>query len=94
MVRGYVFVETQRGRSDELVARLRGNPLVRDMDLVVGPYDVVVIVDAETLEAMGRLVTRDVHAGSDVIRSLTCTTLEPVATEDLVEIGTGVPRAA
>ncbi len=94
MVRGYVFVETQRGRSHELVARLKGNPLVRDMDLVAGPYDVVAVVDADSLDAVGRLVTRTVHAGPDVVRSLTCTSLEPVAKEDAGDSGRVVARAA
>ena len=42
------------------------------MDPVTGPYDIVAIVSAPDLNAVGDLVTSKVHTIRGIVRTVTC----------------------
>ena len=42
------------------------------MDAVVGPYDVIVVLEAEDVNTIGELVTSKVHAVGSVVKTVTC----------------------
>jgi DNA-binding Lrp family transcriptional regulator len=39
---------------------------------VTGPYDVIVMVEAEDIDAVGRLVVTAIQSVEGVVRTLTC----------------------
>ena len=41
-------------------------------EAVTGPYDVVVFVDAEDVDALGRLVVTAIQSVEGIVRTLTC----------------------
>jgi DNA-binding Lrp family transcriptional regulator len=45
---------------------------VRSADIVTGPYDVVVRVEAASIDALGRLVVSKIQAVEGITRTLTC----------------------
>jgi len=42
------------------------------VDAVTGPYDIIAVVNAADLNAVGELVTNKVHTISGVLRTVTC----------------------
>ncbi|MVA75649.1 Lrp/AsnC family transcriptional regulator [Auraticoccus sp. F435] len=71
-VRAYVLVQTGVGQSaavSEQIRRLEGVVVARD---VTGPYDVVVEVEAATVDDLGRLVVAQVQTVPGITRTVTC----------------------
>jgi DNA-binding Lrp family transcriptional regulator len=75
-VRGYVLVETAVGtaqRVGELIRDLK-NPDARvsAVDTVTGPYDVIVQLEADDLDRLGRCITQGIQRVEGVTRTNTC----------------------
>lgn len=70
--KAFVLIETAVGRSREVVAALRGLKGVISVDTVTGPYDIIAVVQGETLNEIGDLVTGKIHPISGISRTVTC----------------------
>jgi DNA-binding Lrp family transcriptional regulator len=71
-VRAYVLIQTEVGRSAYVsteVARLEGVVSTAD---VTGPYDVIVQVEADTIDDLGKMVVSRMQLTDGVTRTLTC----------------------
>ncbi|MFN0094673.1 MAG: Lrp/AsnC ligand binding domain-containing protein [Dehalococcoidia bacterium] len=75
-VRGYVLIETDVGKAKAVGAAIREivypNAKVTTVDTVTGPYDVIVQIEAEDLDALGNAVTEAVQKVNGVQRTNTC----------------------
>ncbi len=74
-VKAYVLIETQVGRTKQVVDTIRKLPGVVSVDSVTGPYDAIAIVQAETLNDIGKLLVEKVHPASGISRTVTCLAL-------------------
>ncbi|MBI4304080.1 MAG: Lrp/AsnC ligand binding domain-containing protein [Chloroflexi bacterium] len=70
--RAYVLIETAVGRSREVVSALKQAKGVTAVDTVTGPYDVIAVVQADTLSEIGDIVTDKIHPISGISRTVTC----------------------
>ncbi|MCH8847919.1 MAG: Lrp/AsnC ligand binding domain-containing protein [Chloroflexi bacterium] len=70
--RAYVLVETTVGHGPGVVAALRGMRGLISVDRVSGPYDVIIVLEAQSLPELAELVSEQVHAISGVVRTVTC----------------------
>lgn len=69
----YVLIQTEPGRrAAQVASSIRELPGVLSADDVSGPYDVIVRVSAEDLDALGRLVLKELQGLPGVTRTLTC----------------------
>ena len=75
MVEAYVLIQAEVGRSAEVADAVRKIPGVRFADVVTGPYDVVVRVEAAEVDGLGKLIVAKVQAVVGVTRTLTCPVL-------------------
>ena len=64
------------GNSRHLVEVLTERNLVKVVDRVTGPYDVVALVEAEDLNGISELVASEIHTLPGVVRTNTCVSLE------------------
>ena len=71
-VRAYVLVETQVGKTREVVEAIRKLEGVVMVDMITGPYDAIATLEAETLNEIGDLVTAKIHPVSGISRTVTC----------------------
>lgn len=76
MVRAYVLVQTEIGRSAEVAAHVRELPGVERAESVTGPYDVIVQVSAADVVKLGRDVLAEVQSTPGISRTLTCPVVE------------------
>ncbi len=72
MTKAYVLIETSVGRNREVIAALKKLKGVSSVDLVTGPYDIIAIVEAETLSEVGDVVTAKIHPITGISRTVTC----------------------
>jgi DNA-binding Lrp family transcriptional regulator len=75
MVEAYVLIQVEVGRSAEVAEAVGKIPGVRFADVVTGPYDIVVRVEAEEIDGLGKLIAAKVQAVVGVSRTLTCPVL-------------------
>ena len=74
--KAFVLIETVVGRSKEVVAALRQLQGVKSVDTVTGPYDVIAIIEGETLNDIGDLVTGKIHPITGISRTVTCLAIQ------------------
>ena len=72
MVEAYVLIQVQVGRSAEVADAVGKIPGIRFAEVVTGPYDIVVRVEATEIDGLGRLVVAKLQAVAGVTRTLTC----------------------
>ena len=73
--KAFVLIETAVGKNKEVVATLKKMEGMKSVDTVTGPYDVIAIVEAKTLSAVGNIVTDKIHPVPGISRTVTCLAL-------------------
>ena len=70
--KAFVLIETAVGKSKEVVTALRKLEGISSVDTVTGPYDIIAILQGETLNDIGDLVTGKIHPIPGIARTVTC----------------------
>ncbi len=70
--KAYVLIETAVGRNKEVVTALEQLKGVKSVDIVTGPYDIIAIMEGESLNDIGDLVTEKIHPITGISRTVTC----------------------
>jgi DNA-binding Lrp family transcriptional regulator len=73
MVNAYILIQTEVGKAAAVAAEIAGIPGVTSAEDVTGPYDVIVRAEADSVDALGKLVVAKVQAVGGIMRTLTCT---------------------
>jgi DNA-binding Lrp family transcriptional regulator len=71
-VRAYVLIQTEVGRAVNVAREVGGIDGVVSADDVTGPYDVIVVAEAKTMDSLGKLVVSQVQAVEGIVRTTTC----------------------
>ena len=70
--KAYILIETDVGKSREVARNLREVRGVTTVDAVTGPYDLITVVEAPDLNAVGDMVTSRIHTINGIARTVTC----------------------
>ena len=70
--KAFVLIETAVGKTKEVVTSLKQLEGIKSVDTVTGPYDVISVIEAETLNEIGDLITGKIHAIDGISRTVTC----------------------
>jgi DNA-binding Lrp family transcriptional regulator len=75
-IRGYILVETEVGRTlavGNAVRDIQSNlAKVTAVDTVTGPFDVIVQLEADDLDQLGKCITEEIQSIDGVQRTTTC----------------------
>ncbi|MBV9090677.1 MAG: Lrp/AsnC ligand binding domain-containing protein [Mycobacteriaceae bacterium] len=72
MVEAFMLIQTEVGRAEVVAKQLAALPGVLTSEYVTGPYDVVIRIAAESLEALKADVVPSVQQITAITRTLTC----------------------
>ncbi len=73
VAKAFVLIETMPGKSKDVVNAIKKLAKgVKSVDLVTGPYDIITIIEGESLNDIGDLVTGKIHPLSGISRTVTC----------------------
>ena len=72
VARAYILIETQVGKSRDVIAALRALSNVSSVDIITGEFDMIALVEAPDMVAMADLVTGQVQSIPGVTRTITC----------------------
>ena len=72
--KAFVLIETSVGKTKEVAKAISQLQVkgVKSVDTVTGPYDIIAIVEGETLNEIGDLVTSKIHPIAGISRTVTC----------------------
>lgn len=71
-VQAYVLVRTMPGQAGEALTRIQSIPGVNAAHAVTGPTDIIAFVEAENMDALGRLIVSRIQQAPGVTRTTTC----------------------
>ena len=74
VARAYILIETQVGKSRDVLAALQALSNVPSVDIITGEFDMIALVDAPDMMAMADLVTGQIQSIPGVTRTITCVT--------------------
>jgi len=72
VVQAYILIQTEVGRARDVAGSISDIPGVVRVDAVTGPYDVVVLTEANTVDELGKLIVSKVQMVPGITRTLTC----------------------
>ncbi|MEE8204814.1 MAG: Lrp/AsnC ligand binding domain-containing protein [Dehalococcoidales bacterium] len=70
--KAFVLIETAVGRTREVAKALEKLGGVDSVDMVTGPYDLIVVIERDKLADIGDMVTGKIHTVSGISRTVTC----------------------
>lgn len=70
-VSAYIFVETTTGKAREVSAAVTRIPGVVRCNTITGPYDVIALVEVESISQLGDFVVSKIQATPGVLRTMT-----------------------
>ena len=73
--KAYVLIETQVGRTKQVVDTIRKLSGVVFVDSVTGPYDAIAMIQAKTLNDIRMLIVGKVQSVAGISRTVTCLAL-------------------
>jgi DNA-binding Lrp family transcriptional regulator len=74
--KAFILVETSVGKTKEVCSALQKLEAVKVVDMVTGPYDIIVTVEGTDLNAIGKVVTNGIHVVPGVVRTVTCLSIK------------------
>jgi len=69
-VKAFVLIETEVGKTGEVIEGVRKVEGVKSVDSVAGPYDIVATIEVADLNALGGLV-KQLHSISGICKTTT-----------------------
>jgi len=71
-VQAYILIQVQAGRAQAIKKELAQLPQFLRVDRVMGPFDLIVLVEVENNREIGDLILKEIQSLSGVKRTLTC----------------------
>ena len=72
MVRAYVLIQTEVGQAGRVALEVAEMQGIASAVPVAGPYDIIAIVGAASMDALGKMVVSRMQGVKGVTRTLTC----------------------
>lgn len=71
-VQAYVLVRTMPGQASDALAHIKDIVGVTAAHVVTGPTDIIAFVEAQSMDALGRLIVSRIQQAPGVTRTTTC----------------------
>ena len=70
--RAYILIETAAGETSTVSDALKEMPMMKAVDTVTGPFDIIAVVEADDLSSIGDLISDGMHSIPGIIKTVTC----------------------
>jgi DNA-binding Lrp family transcriptional regulator len=72
VVQAYILIQTEVGKARDVAAAIGDISGVERVDAVTGPYEVIVLAEAHTLDELGEMILSRVQMVPGITRTITC----------------------
>lgn len=76
VAKAFLLIETAMGKNKEVAAALEQLKGIKSADIVNGPYDIIAVIEGESLSDIGSLVTGKIHSIAGISRTVTCLAIQ------------------
>lgn len=76
VLRAFILIQTEVGVGSTVARQVGTIDHVTSVEVVTGPYDLVVRAEATSIDELGKLVLRPIQEVRGVIRTMTCPVIE------------------
>jgi DNA-binding Lrp family transcriptional regulator len=73
--KAFVLITTSVGQTKSVLTALKKLDGIKTVDAVMGPYDIIAVVEGESVDTVGKLITEQFHKISGIERTTTCQTI-------------------
>jgi len=73
--KAFVLVTTSVGQTKGVLNKLKKLNGIKSVDVVMGPYDIIAVVEGDSIDSIGKLITEHLHKVDGIERTLTCQTI-------------------
>ncbi|MGQ9599609.1 MAG: Lrp/AsnC ligand binding domain-containing protein [Anaerolineae bacterium] len=70
--KAYVLIRTAPGLTKAIYQTLKGRPMICSVELITGPYDLVVALEGASTAEIMTIIMRDIRPAAGVRDTLTC----------------------
>jgi DNA-binding Lrp family transcriptional regulator len=70
--RAYILIETAVGKTGEVAEALKEFSMMKAVDTVTGPFDIIAVAEAVDLPTIGDLISDGMHSVSGIVKTVTC----------------------
>ena len=71
-IKAYLLIETQTGESNTVLEALKKLDQTVQADRVTGPYDIICVIETDSLDSIGNIVRDNIHTMPGVTRTMSC----------------------
>ncbi len=75
-MKAYVLIKVRVGEIREIIHQLQRIEAVKEASMTFGPYDAVVVVEANDLAHLGRVLANEIQPLPGILETLTCMAVE------------------
>ena len=70
--RAYILVETAVGETSAVSDALKEMPMMKAVDTVTGPFDIIAVVEADDLPSIGDLISDGMYGVPGIVKTIAC----------------------
>lgn len=72
IVRAFVLIQTESGKTGQVAQEVGAIQGVSSAVVVTGPYDIIAVVQAASIDALGKMIVSRIQGVKGISRTLTC----------------------
>jgi DNA-binding Lrp family transcriptional regulator len=76
MIRAYLLIQASAGAGNSVLEAVRAMPETVQADRVTGPYDVIVIIETDSIDAVSSVLHDRIHTIDGITRTMSCLRFE------------------
>ncbi|HIF71136.1 MAG TPA: Lrp/AsnC family transcriptional regulator [Dehalococcoidia bacterium] len=70
--RVYILIETAVGTTSDVASALKDLSMMKAVDTVTGPFDIIAVAEADDLPSIGDLISDGMHSIPGIVKTVTC----------------------
>lgn len=72
-LKAYVLINTQIGKTTDVVKNLREMSEIKHLDVIMGPYDIIALVETDSHNSLSHMVLERLQGIEAIKHTMTCT---------------------
>ena len=75
-LKAYILINTQIGKTTDVVKNLKEMPEIKYLDVIMGPYDIIAQVETDSHDSLSQMVLRRLQGIEAIKHTMTCTVVK------------------
>ncbi len=72
-LKAYILINTQIGKTSDVLKQLKEMGEIRHLDVIMGPYDIIAQVETDSHDSLSQIVMQRLQAIDAIKHTMTCT---------------------